>query len=122
MSISSIKMICYDRIDLSEGIDVNRTSALKECDVCHYWYFLNYSFKFQLNVRNRCHNSLMMYINLSDIGILSLKCSDYRCIISLISKNDAIWIWMEKVEHYKFKKWFFLRSIYKNGENNYKIL
>ena len=29
-------MICYDRIDLSEGIDVNRTSALKECDVCHY--------------------------------------------------------------------------------------
>ena len=46
----------------------------------------------------------MMYINLSDIGILSLKCSDYRCIISLISKNDAIWIWLEKVEHYKFKK------------------
>ena len=29
-------MICYDRIDLSEGIDVNRTSALKECEVCHY--------------------------------------------------------------------------------------
>ena len=29
-------MICYDRIDVSEGIDVNRTSVLKECDVCHY--------------------------------------------------------------------------------------
>ena len=30
-------MIYYDRIDVSEGIDVNKTSALKECDVCHYW-------------------------------------------------------------------------------------
>ena len=40
-----IKMIYYDRIDVSEGNDVNKTSASKECDVCHYWYYLNYSFK-----------------------------------------------------------------------------
>ena len=40
-------MIYYDRIDVSEGIDANKTSALKEYDVCHYWYFLNYNFKFQ---------------------------------------------------------------------------
>ena len=32
----------FDRIDVSEGIDVNKTSALKECDICHYQYFLNY--------------------------------------------------------------------------------
>ena len=29
-------MIYYRKMDVSEGIDVNRTSALKECDVCHY--------------------------------------------------------------------------------------
>ena len=34
-------MIYYDRINFSEGIDVNKTSTLKECDVCQYWYFLN---------------------------------------------------------------------------------
>ena len=28
--------------------------------------------------------------NLSDIAILNIKCSDYRCIISLISKNEDI--------------------------------
>ena len=39
-------MLYYDRIDISEGIDVNKTSASKEWDVCQYWYFLNYSFKF----------------------------------------------------------------------------
>ena len=35
------KMQEYDRIDNSEGIDMNETSALKECDICHYWYFLD---------------------------------------------------------------------------------
>ena len=48
-------MLYYDRIDVSEGIDVNKTSASKERDVCHYWHFLNDSFKFQPNVCNRCH-------------------------------------------------------------------
>ena len=30
-----------------------------------------------------------MSVNLSDIAILNIKGSDYRCIISLISKNKA---------------------------------
>ena len=82
-------MLCYDRSNVSEGIDVNKTSASKECDICHYWCFLNYSFKFQPNVYNRCHVLLVMSINLSDIAVLNIKGSDYHCIISLISKNDA---------------------------------
>ena len=32
-------MLHYDRIDVSQGIDVNKTSESKECDICHYWYF-----------------------------------------------------------------------------------
>ena len=53
-------------------------------------YFLNKSFKFQPNVCNRCHDLLMMPMNLSDIAILNIKSDDYRCIISEISKNEAI--------------------------------
>ena len=64
-----MKMICYDRIEVSEGTDVNETSTSKECDASHYWHFLNYSFKFQTNVCNRCHNLLMMSMNLRDIAI-----------------------------------------------------
>ena len=41
-------MLCYDRIEVSEGIDINKTSASKGCYICHYWYFLNKEFKFQL--------------------------------------------------------------------------
>ena len=60
-------MLYYDRINVSEGIDVNKTSAPKDCDICHCLYFLNYSFRFQLNVCNRCHDLLMMSVNLSDM-------------------------------------------------------
>ena len=79
-------MLYDNRIDVAEGIDVNKTSESKECDVSHYLYFLNYSFKFQPNVCNRCHDLLMMPINLSDIAILNIKSSDYRCITRLTSK------------------------------------
>ena len=83
-------MLYFDRIDVSEGIDVNETRASRECNICHYWYFLNYSFKFQPNVCNRYHNLLMMSINLSNTANSNIKGSDYRCIINLISKNEAI--------------------------------
>ena len=33
-------MLYYDRINVSEGIDVNKTYKSKDCDICHYWYFL----------------------------------------------------------------------------------
>ena len=34
-------MLYFDRINLSEGIKVNKTSALKGCDICHHWYSSN---------------------------------------------------------------------------------
>ena len=83
-------MLCYDGIDVSEGIDVNKTSASKECGVCHYLYFLNYSFKVQPNVWNRRHDLLMISVNHSDIAILDTKGFDYCRIVSLISKNEAV--------------------------------
>ena len=29
-------MLEYERIDISEGTDFNKTSLSKECDICHY--------------------------------------------------------------------------------------
>ena len=66
-------MLYFDRsgIEVSEEINVNKTSASKACDTCHYCYFLYYSFKFQPNVCNRCHDLLMMSMNLCDIATLN---------------------------------------------------
>ena len=58
-------MLYYDRLDISEGINVNKTNKSKEWDICHYWYFLNKGFKFQPDICNGCHHVLMMSINLS---------------------------------------------------------
>ena len=74
-------MLYYDRIDVSEGIDVNKTSVSKDCDFFTYWYFLNFIFQFQRNVCNKCHDLLMMSVDLNNIAILSIKGSDYCCLI-----------------------------------------
>ena len=87
--MNNIKLLYDDRIDVSEGIDINKKSASKKCDICHYRYFLNKEFKFQPYVCKRCHDLLMMSINLRDIAILSIQGSDYHCIIHLIIKNEA---------------------------------
>ena len=99
-------MLSYDRIDVSEGVDINKTSASKECDIYHCWYFFNKGFKFQTYVCNRCHDLSRMSIDLNDIIILRIKNSDYRCIITGISKSEAIKLLQnidltEKVEYYK---------------------
>ena len=83
-------MLYFDRKDVSEGIDVNKTSELKECDICHYWYFLDRGFKFQPNVCSDFHDVLMMSMNLNDIDILNIHGANYHCIISGISKSEAI--------------------------------
>ena len=57
-------MLNIDRTDFFERIDVNKTSESKECDICHYWYFLDKGFNFQPHVCNGCHDVLMMSMNL----------------------------------------------------------
>ena len=79
-------MLYLNRINFSEGVDIDKTMASKDCDTCHYWYFLNYSFRFQSNVCNRCNDFFkMISMNLSNITILNIKLSDYGCINSLIN-------------------------------------
>ena len=46
----------YDRIDISEGIDVNKTNLSKECDIYHYWYFLNIGVKYEPYLCNGCQD------------------------------------------------------------------
>ena len=83
-------MLYYDRIDVSEVIDFDKTSKLKECNICHYWYFSNKGIKFQIYVCIRCHDFLIMSMNLSGIAILKIKNVECHCIITGISKIEAI--------------------------------
>ena len=40
----------YDGIDISEGIDISKTRASKECDICHDWYFNDMNHIFEMVV------------------------------------------------------------------------
>ena len=66
-------MLRYRKIDASEGIDVNETSASKECELCLYWFFKNVGFKFEEHVCIGCHDLLLMAYLLKNIAILSAK-------------------------------------------------
>ena len=52
-------MLRYEKINVSEGIDINRANTSKECMLCHYWYFKNIGFNFQPNLFNKCQNVLI---------------------------------------------------------------
>ena len=83
-------MLYFYRIDVSEGIDFNKKSASKDCDICHSWYFLDKGFKLQPYVCNECHDVLMMSLNLDGIVILNIHCVDFCCNINGIDKSESI--------------------------------
>ena len=51
-------MLQYEKTDVSEGIDVTKTSLSKECMFCHFWYFQDVGFKFEPHVCNKCQDCL----------------------------------------------------------------
>ena len=80
----------YSKMDVSEGIIVNKTSVSKECEFCHYWFFKDSGFKFEEHVCNKCHDLWTMAHSLKNIAILSAKGVTFRCILMSISKNQAL--------------------------------
>ena len=82
-------MLKYKKIDASEGIDVNKTSASKECELCSHWFFKDVRFKFEY-VCNRCHDLLTMAHSLKNIVILSAKGNTFRCLLMRIGTNKAL--------------------------------
>ena len=83
-------MLECDRIDISEGIDVNKTSASKECDICHYWYFKDIGFKYEPYLCNSCHDLMQKAMSFNDVAIIYVKESAYRIYFWHMSKDDAI--------------------------------
>ena len=57
-------MLWYQKINVSEGIDVNKRSTSKECELYHYRLFKDVGFKFEEHVCNKCHNLLTMAYSL----------------------------------------------------------
>ena len=83
-------MLEYDKTDVSEGIDINKTNALKECEICHYWYFLDKNFNYEPYFCNGCHDSIQKAMNFNDVASVLIKGNEYRIHCWYMSKDDAI--------------------------------
>ena len=83
-------MIQYDRIDISEGIVVDKTNLSKECAICHYWYFKDISFKYEPYLCNGCHDLMQKAMSFNDVAIVYVNGNAYRIHFWYMSKNDAI--------------------------------
>ena len=83
-------MLEYDKIDVPEGIDIDKTKASKECEICLYWYFLDKNFKYESYLCNGCHDLMQKAASFDDVAIASIKGNDYRIHFWYMSKNDAI--------------------------------
>ena len=66
-------MLEYDRIDILEEIDVNKTSLLKECDIYYYWYFKDIGFKYEKYPCNGCHDLMQKAMSFSNVAIAYVK-------------------------------------------------
>ena len=76
-----MKMLRFEKISISAGIDINKSNKSKECIICHYWYFKGVGYKFEPYVCNKCHDMSMMAYELENIAILNVKSVDYRCVL-----------------------------------------
>ena len=71
-------MLEYNRIDISEGIDTNKTNASKECNICYYWYFLDKSVNYEQYVCNGCHDLMLKAISFKNVATVSINGNDHR--------------------------------------------
>ena len=82
-------MLEYDRIDTSEGIDVNKTSNSKECSLCKFNYFLNKNFNYQMYLCDGCHDTSIKANSMQNVAIIYHGGNAYRVNFVFMSKNDA---------------------------------
>ena len=80
----------YNRIHISEGIDVDRTNASKGCKICHYWYFKDIAYKYESHVCNGCHGLMQKAVSFNDVAIVYIKGNAYIIHFRYMSKDDAV--------------------------------
>ena len=106
----------YDRIDISQEIDVNKTNKSKECMLCHYLYFLEKNFSYRPYLCNGCYNIMQKSMDFKNIAIVYVKKSAYRIYFLYMSKRKAKSLMNNSnlIDKMRFiKKNLFIFSLYK---------
>ena len=76
-------MLYYERIDVSEEIDVNKTNGLCECINCHYCYFPEIILDFSQKTCLGCHILMQKAVSFNDVAMVYVKGNNYRFFFSV---------------------------------------
>ena len=83
-------MLEYDRIDISEGIDVHKNKNIsRECSLCKFYYFLDKNFKYGPYLCDGCYDMSLKAISMQNLTIMNHNGNRYRVNFAFISKKDA---------------------------------
>ena len=83
-------MLEYDRIDLSEGIDIIKCEETsRKCSLCQYYYFLNKNFNYQRHLCDGCHDMSVKALSMKHLTIIYHNGYAYCVNYLFMSKNDA---------------------------------
>ena len=82
-------MLVYEKIDIFDGIDINKSDESKEFMLCHYWYFLDKSFSYRPYLCDGCYNMMQKCSKLKNIALIRIKKSVYRICFLFMSKGEV---------------------------------
>ena len=83
-------MLEYDKIDISEAIDTNKTNALKDVIFVIIGILKILVLSMRPYLCKGCHDLMQKALNFNDFAIVSDKGSNYRIHFWYMSKDDAI--------------------------------
>ena len=65
-------MLEYDRIDISEGIDINKCKEIsRECSLWKFYYFLDKNFKYGPYLCDGCYDMSMKVVSMQNLTIIN---------------------------------------------------
>ena len=83
-------MLEYDKIDISEGIDINKCEEIsREYSLCKFYYFLDKNFKYGPYLRDGCYDMSMKAVSMQNLTIINRNGNYYRAIFAFMNKKDA---------------------------------
>ena len=83
-------MLEYDRIDISEGIDINKCEETStECSLCKFYYFLDKIFKYGPYLCDGCYDMSMKVVSMQNLAIINRNGNYYRVNFAFMTKKDS---------------------------------
>ena len=83
-------MLEYDRIDISEGIDINKfEETSRRCSLCKFYYFLDKNFSYGPFLCNGCYDMSLKAVIMQNLAIINHNGNHYGVNFAFISKKDA---------------------------------